>query len=246
MFHESLRSARFRGAALATVLCALVFGAVLPAPAQADARYPVAWTKIGIYPQSAPSMGSGQIGKALPDGAVVTIVCEQRGQSVSNGLNTTDIWERLDTGAWLPNAFIKTGVDGWTPGVPRCDELAKKAPANTQDRSADRAEVEKATRSVCGDYVASFKWIKRDGVESLSVVPTDCGRLTAFVNKQASFDELYHKVRANWADNVYWSMHNQWTCHADWAPPYLKNEWNLEQVRPNVGYWNTVFKGCNP
>lgn len=88
-----------------------------------ERAFQVAWTDIGIYPRAAASMDSARVGAALPDGAWVTVECELQGQPVSNGHQTIDIWERLTDGTFLPNAFINTGVDSWTLGVPKCEDL---------------------------------------------------------------------------------------------------------------------------
>lgn len=233
---------------LAAVL-AVAAMTMAPAPAaHANAKYQIAWTGIGIYPQSAPSMGSGPAGPALPDGAVVTIVCEQKGGPVFNGDKTIDVWERLDTGAWLPNAFIKTGHDGFTPGIPKCSDYNAKTVPGAADPHADQRKVEEKTKLPCSNFIASAKWITRgeNNLKSLQVVPTECGFQTIWVNKQSAFDELYHRVEANWGGDQYWSMHDQFTCHADWWWTQNKREWNLEPSRPHVGYWPTAAAKCNP
>jgi hypothetical protein len=86
-------------------------------------RKPIAWTGIGIYPRESPSMESGHAGTPLADGTEVTIACETFGESVDNGYMTTDLWDRLPDGTYLPNAFIDTGTSGYTPGVPLCNDI---------------------------------------------------------------------------------------------------------------------------
>ncbi|WP_157184830.1 DUF2599 domain-containing protein [Nocardia niigatensis] len=242
------RSLRWARGALvfASAIAIAVAGAAVTTPtAHADAQYPVAWTKIGIYPQSAPSMGSGQVGKALPDGAKVTIVCEGIGQPVSNGDKTIDVWERLDTGAWLPNAFIKTDHDGWTPGIPNCKDYVPQHAHGAQDPHADPKVVEQKTKLPCSSFIATAQWIPRaNGVQSLHVIPTACGYDKATIDKQAAFDELYRYMHANWSGDLYWSLRNQFDCHADYAPKINKHEWNLENNVPNLGYWGTLATGC--
>ncbi|GAA2245159.1 hypothetical protein N1031_15485 [Herbiconiux moechotypicola] len=118
------------GIAAATV--ALVTGGHSTA-AFADAQFKVAWTHVGIYPRSGPSMESTKVGAALPDGTTVTVVCEQEGQSVTSDVTTSSIWELTSNGTWLPNAFVETHSNGWTPGVPRCDqpETSPQTPTET-------------------------------------------------------------------------------------------------------------------
>jgi hypothetical protein len=89
--------------------------------AHADAAFRVAFTGVGIYPRSAPSMEAGKVGPALADGAWVSVTCETTGTTVRSAAGSSRIWERLGNGTYIPNVFLETGTDGWTPGVPRCD-----------------------------------------------------------------------------------------------------------------------------
>lgn len=116
-----LRNTQVSRLVMAALVAAFVVSWVVTSAAQADVQYRIAWTGIGIYPRSGPSMDSAKVGAALPDGATVSIACELEGQAVSNGYNISTVWERLSDGSHLPNAFMDTAVDGWTPGVPRCD-----------------------------------------------------------------------------------------------------------------------------
>lgn len=60
-------------------------------------------------------------------GPMVSAVCETQGELVDNGYAPSDVWMRLSDGTFLPNAFIATGHDGWTPGFPVCDDAAADA-----------------------------------------------------------------------------------------------------------------------
>lgn len=91
----------------------------IPATAFAEPTFSVAWTHIGIYPRTAPSMLAGSAGPAVSDGTPLEVICEQEGESVTGDAGTSTIWEKTTIG-WLPNVFVSTGVDGWTPGVPKC------------------------------------------------------------------------------------------------------------------------------
>lgn len=121
----------------------LTFG--LASPAAADTTFRVEWTRIGIYPRSGPSMDSARFGTpALSDGTPISVRCEQEGQTVSSTAGTSPIWERLSDGSWLPNVFVFTGADSWSPGVPRCDApppapapgAGQQPPRQTYDRGA--------------------------------------------------------------------------------------------------------------
>ena len=111
---------RFRVAATALAV-AVATGILVTSPASAAATYRIAFTSNGVYPRNGPSLSYTKIGAALSNGASVTVSCEQSGTKVTNiyGESTT-IWERLSNGRWVPNAFLNTGVSGWTPGIPRC------------------------------------------------------------------------------------------------------------------------------
>lgn len=108
--------------AIGATAAMLISTLAMAAPANAEATVTVAFTGIGIYPRSAPSMAAERVGSALTDGTPVTVVCEDDAEPVFNGSVTITIWDRLSDGTWLPNAFLDTGTDGWTPGVPHCDD----------------------------------------------------------------------------------------------------------------------------
>lgn len=107
-------------AMLALIIGLVGYASFTPA-ASADQTFPIAFTGIGIYPRTEPSMDAPHAGDALPDGTMVTIECELEGQAVNNGMATISIWAKTNVG-YLPNAYLYTGVDGWTPGVGRCSD----------------------------------------------------------------------------------------------------------------------------
>lgn len=114
--------------AMFMALAACLAAAVCMAPrAAAGQRFTIAYTGgIGVYPRSGPSMGSQRVGAALPEGSSVEVACELEGELVDNNTTpATKIWERLSDGTHIPNAYINSGADGWTPGVPRCDVESK-------------------------------------------------------------------------------------------------------------------------
>lgn len=113
-------------ASASAVVAALVVAGA--GPALADETFHIAWTGIGIYPRSGPSMNSSRVGSALSDGASVSVNCEQDGQELTSAAGTSTIWERLSNGTWLPNVYVETHVDGWTPGIPRCQQPAPPVP----------------------------------------------------------------------------------------------------------------------
>ncbi len=105
----------------------------------------------------------------------------------------------------------------------------------------------------CGQAIKSVKWINRGGTHpwSASVVPTTCGAWLGGGFQWGAWQELVDKTpkSSRWdkkyGTSKYWSMYNQYFCHADWAGGF-KTPWNLEPTRPNVGYAKTVAAMCNP
>lgn len=110
---------------------ALVFtgsnSAVVPACPSAQfgtGHYPVAWTGGGgAQPYSGTSTGTSPDGAVLPDGLVVTVTCETTGQTLTDSASfTSDLWDQLSSGAYIPNVYIDTQVNGPTPGLPACSQ----------------------------------------------------------------------------------------------------------------------------
>lgn len=136
----AFRSRTAQTAAILTTAALVAAGALTTAaPASAaDNSYTVAFTGIGIYPRASADMSSPKAGLALSDGTRVTVSCEADGTAVSNGSQTSTIWEQLEDGTWLPNVFVDTGTDGYTPGIARCDSPVPIEPeASTRyDRQA--------------------------------------------------------------------------------------------------------------
>lgn len=118
------RTTRAKVSVFLVALLAMVLVVAPTAGASASTgTFTVQWTKIGIYPRTTPELvATNKTGAALPDGTVINVVCETTGTTVTSDAGTSDIWERLDTGAYIPNVFTDTGFDGFTPNIPRCDQ----------------------------------------------------------------------------------------------------------------------------
>ncbi len=113
-------------AVLATSLVALAGGVLSAPPAAAAQQFPIAYSKIGVYPHSAPTMSPDKrSGAAVADGTMINVVCETEGEPVNNGVATISIWMKTDSGEYFPNAFVYTGYDGRTPGIPDCSEMVE-------------------------------------------------------------------------------------------------------------------------
>lgn len=56
--------------------------------------------------------------KQLPLGAKVPIFCQSPGTRVTGTYGTTNIWDNIDNGQFVSDAYVKTGSDGYIR--PRC------------------------------------------------------------------------------------------------------------------------------
>lgn len=138
-FNRSLtRSLTVRTTVVLAACAALVLGGVTTAGAAAsDSPYYVMGTDIGIYPRAGTSMAAGKVGAALSEGAGVEIACEMYGETVDNGYAPSDVWAMLPDGTYLPTAFVYTGYDGRTAGVPLCDAAAVAGVSPEQAESVE-------------------------------------------------------------------------------------------------------------
>lgn len=90
--------------------------------------FPVAYAPAGTFALGAPHVGAAtQPSGPIPEGALVEVRCETKGDPVSNGLQTSQIWARTNHG-YLPRVYIDTGAAGWTPGIPRCESVREGPP----------------------------------------------------------------------------------------------------------------------
>lgn len=104
-------------------------------------------------------------------------------------------------------------------------------------------------QSWCGEAVDSIWW-DQDPYPSLAVIPTWCGRTADILTYWDDWVEVVDKTPVtpfwdkSYGSDVYWSMHDQFLCHAQFAKH--EEEWNLEPYRPNVEFAELVNSLCNP
>jgi hypothetical protein len=99
--------------------------AVVPACPSAQfgaGTFPVTWTGgSGVQPRSGPADSDGADGGVIADGTLVAVACETSGDTLTDSAGfTSSLWDQLSSGAYVPNVFLDTQVNGATPGVPRC------------------------------------------------------------------------------------------------------------------------------
>lgn len=61
--------------------------------------------------RSGPSTSNAIVG-SLANGATVTIQCQARGQSVTGTFGTSNLWNRIGSGRFIPDVYTYTGSDG--------------------------------------------------------------------------------------------------------------------------------------
>jgi hypothetical protein len=124
----------------------------------------------------------------------------------------------------------------------------------------------------CGSAVSSTNWFYNTGAQSstypnefgwtLSVYPSWCGILGASTDWYSTYWSAWLDVcSANgtggwcslWNNDQYASMFYQYVCHYNQIGALKKfingsseTVWNLDEWRPNVGWFSTVANQCNP
>ena len=92
----------------------------------ADAEEAVTTTALHYYavaPGARLNVRSGpgttySIVRVLAEGAKVPIFCQASGSSVTGPYGTTRIWDNIDDGEYVSDAYVNTGADGYI--APRC------------------------------------------------------------------------------------------------------------------------------
>ncbi|MFE3637125.1 SH3 domain-containing protein [Streptomyces sp. NPDC059168] len=82
------------------------------APAAAAVRtYPVA-PGVRLNVRSGPGTGYGIV-RVLSEGASVPIFCQTPGTSVSGPYGTSKLWDNINNGEFVSDAYVYTGRDGY-------------------------------------------------------------------------------------------------------------------------------------
>ena len=56
--------------------------------------------------------------RVLPEGTRVPIYCQSPGTTVAGPYGTSNIWDNIDNGEYVSDAYVQTGSDGYI--APRC------------------------------------------------------------------------------------------------------------------------------
>ncbi|MEV6023702.1 SH3 domain-containing protein [Streptomyces sp. NPDC052036] len=62
--------------------------------------------------RSGPGTGYGVV-RILPEGAKVPIYCQTPGTTVTGPYGTSNIWDSIDAGEYVADAYVHTGSDGY-------------------------------------------------------------------------------------------------------------------------------------
>ncbi|MFE9255865.1 peptidase [Streptomyces sp. NPDC006879] len=74
-------------------------------------RFPIA-PGYRLNVRSGPGTGYSVI-RTLPEGSWVTINCQTTGTNVTGPYGTSRIWDCIGNGAYVSDAYVRTGSDGY-------------------------------------------------------------------------------------------------------------------------------------
>ncbi|GGJ46077.1 SH3 domain-containing protein [Streptomyces brasiliensis] len=88
----------------------MVLGTPVVADADTIRTYPVA-PGVRLNVRSGPGTTYGIV-RVLPEGARVPIFCQTTGTTVTGPYGTSKIWDNIDNGEYVSDAYVYTGSDG--------------------------------------------------------------------------------------------------------------------------------------
>lgn len=172
--------------------------------------------------QTSISFTAGGADSTLVSNSDGTITATDAAGAEIAGINTP--WAVDANGAELPTSYVING--------------------NTVTQQIDVAGATypvTADPTICGNKIDRVWFGRRDGGTTMFVRPTGCGR---WWNGWSGWQEAQREGGRWYSGASGRAMWNQYICHFDWVP--FKSTWNLDEWRPDVGYWTTVRRGCNP
>ncbi|TGA96986.1 SH3 domain-containing protein [Streptomyces sp. MZ04] len=84
------------------------------AEAAAAKSYPIA---ADVNVRSGPGTSYAKVGR-LSAGTRVTLYCQRPGETVTGPAGTSSIWDRIGSGRYVSDTYVRTGSDGYV--APRC------------------------------------------------------------------------------------------------------------------------------
>jgi cell wall-associated NlpC family hydrolase len=152
-----------------------------------------------------PTAQSDAVGKRA-DGITITIVCQTYGQQVTGTYGTTRIWDKVKSGGYVSDAYIRTGSDGLV--APLC---AGTTPPSEPTQSAKVKATIAAAKAVTGKYPYSWgggnstgptKGIccSPSGIDDRQTVGFDCSGLMEYAFAKGAGVRLSSTSRSQYAD----------------------------------------------
>lgn len=152
-----------------------------------------------------PTAASDAVGKRS-DGARITIVCQTYGQRVTGTYGTTNIWDKVGSGGYVSDAFIRTGSDGLV--APLCPGTT--TPTEPTPSARVKATIAAAT-SMTGRYPYSWgggnhagptKGIccSPSGIDDRQTVGFDCSGLMEYAFAKGAGLRVSSTSRSQYAD----------------------------------------------
>lgn len=202
-----------------------------------------------MYARSAPDSSATQriTGYGVWPGDTVQLICGVTdGTPVGPYNNKTwhyvlDLNNPSEGDFWLNGHYVDSpGVaNQLAPGEAQCGENNQAVPgaAPTQEQPWQLPTTSEH------NYISSVQWVDTTSGESLHVVPTTKGRVSANIDPGTIFSEIEQDANLSnytFPENLY----EQFECHGIIGP--FKPSWDLDAWRPAVGLPKTVYYACNP
>ncbi len=152
-----------------------------------------------------PTAQSEAVGKRA-DGSTITIVCQTYGQQVTGTYGTTRIWDKVKSGGYVSDAYIRTGSDGLV--APLC---AGTTPPTEPTQSAKVKATVAAAKAMTGKYPYSWgggnytgatKGIccSPSGIDDRNTVGFDCSGLMEYAFFKGAGLKVSSTSRSQYAD----------------------------------------------
>jgi hypothetical protein len=98
--------------------------------------------------RTAKDLGNHAYPDKYPQGSLVTVVCQESGPSAYG----STIWDKTSDNLWVTDKYIKTGYDGFAPGLPNCGGDSGTPAPSVPDAGSLRGKIVAALQSQVGVY----------------------------------------------------------------------------------------------
>lgn len=189
--------------AVSALLVAVPVAAALGASASDAAHGTVDTAGAPLIVRTKPTSDSAAVGRRC-DGARVSITCQAYGQRVSGTYGTSTIWDRLGSGGYVSDAYVRTGSDG--PVAPLCGNAKPPTAPSARVRA-----VIAAAKGMTGRYPYSWGGGNRygptrgiccspSGIDDSHTVGFDCSGLMEYAFHKGAGIAVSSTSRSQYAD----------------------------------------------